>query len=88
MMPFITSQFLVRSAGDRPAVVPKGAVNFAFLGQYCEIADDVVFTVEYSVRSAQTAVFTLLGLDKKVSPIYRGHHDPSVLFNSVKAMLK
>ena len=88
MMPFITSQFLVRLAGDRPAVVPKGAVNFAFLGQYCEIADDVVFTVEYSVRSAQTAVFSLLGLDKQVSPIYKGHHDPSVLFNSVKAMLK
>ena len=88
MMPYITSQFLVRAEGDRPAVVPKGAVNFAFLGQYCEIADDVVFTVEYSVRSAQTAVFSLLGLDKKVSPIYKGQHDPTVLFNSVKAMLK
>ena len=88
MMAYITSQFLVRSTGDRPAVVPEGAVNFAFLGQYCEIADDVVFTVEYSVRSAQTAVFTLLELDKQVSPIYKGHHDPGVLFNSIKAMLK
>ena len=88
MLPYITSQFLVRSAGDRPAVVPKGAMNFAFLGQYCEIPDDVVFTVEYSVRSAQTAVFTLLDLDRKVSPIYKGHHDPAVLFASVKTMLK
>ena len=88
MMPYITSQFLVRAEGDRPAVVPKGARNFAFLGQYCEIADDVVFTVEYSVRSAQIAVFALLDLDKKVSQIYKGQHDPSVLFNSVKAMLK
>lgn len=88
MMPYITSQFLVRSKGDRPAVVPKGAANFAFLGQYCEIADDVVFTVEYSVRSAQTAVFTLLDLDAEVSPIYKGHHDPGVLFSSVKAMLR
>lgn len=88
MMPFITSQFLVRAEGDRPAVVPKGAKNFAFLGQYCEMADDVVFTVEYSVRSAQTAVFTLLDLDKKVSAIYKGQHDPGVLFASVKAMLK
>ena len=88
MMPYITSQFLVRAEGDRPAVVPKGARNFAFLGQYCEIADDVVFTVEYSVRSAQIAVFALLDLDKKVSTIYKGQYDPSVLFNSVKAMLK
>ena len=47
-----------------------------------------MFTVEYSVRSAQTAVFTLLGLDRPVLPIYKGHHDPSVLFNAVKAMLK
>jgi oleate hydratase len=79
---------LLESAGDRPAVVPKSAVNFAFLGPYCEIADDVVFAVEYSVRSAQTAVFSLLGLDTQVSPIYKSHHDPNVLFNSVKAMLK
>lgn len=88
MMPLITSQFLVRSPGDRPAVVPHGAANFAFLGQYCEIADDVVFTVEYSVRSAQTAVVRLLNLDREVSPIYKGHYDPGVLLRSVKALLR
>jgi oleate hydratase len=88
MMPYITSQFLVRAEGDRPAVVPKGAKNFAFLGQYCEIPHDVVFTVEYSVRSAQIAVFTLLDLDRAISPIYKGQHDVGILFSSVKAMLK
>lgn len=55
MMPFITSQFLRRAPGDRPQVFPKGWRNLAFMGQYCEMPDDVVFTVEYSVRSAQTA---------------------------------
>lgn len=82
LMPFITSQFLVRAKGDRPAVVPKGSTNLAFLGQYCEIPDDVVFTVDYSVRSAQTAVYALLKLEKKVTPIYKSTHDPQVLLKS------
>jgi myosin-crossreactive antigen len=59
---FITSQFLVRSKGDRPQVVPAGSANLALIGQYCEIPDDVVFMVEYSVRAAQIAVKTLLAL--------------------------
>jgi oleate hydratase len=87
MLPFITSQFLVRGKTDRPPVIPKGSANLAFIGQYCEIPDDTVFTVEYSIRSAQTAVFSLLKLDKKASPIYKGQHDTHVLFDSVRALL-
>jgi oleate hydratase len=88
LMPYITSQFLPRRKGDRPRVVPRGSTNLAFLGQFCEIPDDVVFTVEYSVRSAQIAVYTLLHLDKGVSPIYRGYRDPRILFNSLRTMLR
>lgn len=86
MMPYITSQFLTRQRGDRPLVVPDGSTNLAFLGQYCEIPDDVVFTVEYSVRSAQTAVYTLLHVDKKVAPIYKGLHDLNVVYESIRTM--
>jgi oleate hydratase len=50
MMPFVTSQFLRRAKGDRPQVVPKGSQNLALMGQFCELPDDVVFTVEYSIR--------------------------------------
>jgi oleate hydratase len=85
-MPYITSQFLVRKAGDRPDVVPKGSTNLAFVGQYCEQPDDVVFTVEYSIRSAQAAVYTLLRLDKKPTPIYKGAHDPRVLFEALETL--
>ena len=46
MMPFITSQFLRREKGDRPQVVPAGWTNLAFTGQFCELTDDVVFTVD------------------------------------------
>jgi oleate hydratase len=85
-MPYITSQFLVRKAGDRPLVVPKGSTNLAFLGQYAELPDDVVFTVEYSVRSAQIAVDTLMKLDKKPSPIYKGLHDPKVVLEALQTL--
>jgi oleate hydratase len=86
MMPFITSQFMPRVKGDRPLVRPTGTTNIAFIGQYCEMPDDVVFTVEYSVRSAQTAVFSLLHLDKEVSPLYKAQHHIEVLLNSLKAL--
>ncbi|MBT6153588.1 MAG: oleate hydratase [Planctomycetaceae bacterium] len=87
MMPYITSQFMPRAFGDRPNVVPNDAANFAFLGQFCELPGDVVFTVEYSIRSAQTAVYSLLGLQKKPLPLYKGHLHPAVLLRAVKAMI-
>jgi len=86
MLPFITSQFLPRSKGDRPKVIPEGSKNLAFIGQYCELPDDVVFTVEYSIRSAQTAVYSLLGLDRKVPPVYKGQFNPRVLLQAFRAL--
>jgi oleate hydratase len=83
VMPYITSQFSVRKAGDRPRVIPKGSENLAFIGQFCEQPDDVVFTVEYSIRSAQRAVYGLLALDKELTPMYKGAHDPRVLFEAL-----
>jgi oleate hydratase len=82
MMPFITSQFLRRAKGDRPHVVPDRSKNLAFIGQFCELPEDVVFTVEYSVRSAQTAVYSLLGLSRTPPPVYKGRYDPRVLLKA------
>ena len=86
MMPFVDSLFMPRELGDRPEVIPKGSTNFAFLGQFAEVPNDCVFTVEYSVRCAQTAVYSFFETDKKVLPIYQGHHDPEVLINATKAL--
>jgi oleate hydratase len=86
MMQFITSQFMPRHIGDRPQVCPPGTTDLAFIGQFCELPDDVVFTVEYSVGSAQTAVISLLGLSTHVSPLYKGQHDPVVVFGAMKAL--
>ena len=82
MMPFITSQFLRRSKGDRPQIVPEHSRNLAFIGQFCELPEDVVFTVEYSVRSAQTAVYSLLGLSRTPPPVYKGRYDPRVILKA------
>lgn len=86
MMPYITSQFMPRKVSDRPKVIPDGAKNFAFIGQYVEIPDDVVFTVEYSVRAAQIAVFGLLDVNRKVSPFYKGQYNPGILFDALKML--
>ena len=86
MMPFITSQFLPRKQGDRPQVVPKGSKNLGFAGQFCELPDDVVFTVEYSVRSAQLAVYGLLDLKLKPPAVYKGKYDLRVLLKAFCAL--
>ena len=79
LMPYITSQFMPRKKSDRPQVMPKGTKNFAFIGQFCEIPEEIVFTVEQSVRSAMIAVRGLLGIKKAVPPIYHGQYDPKVV---------
>ncbi len=86
MMPYITSQFMPRLKGDRPDVIPQGSTNLAFMGQFCEIENDCVFTVEYSVRSAIMAVYGLLGLEKPVPEIYPSLYDIRVLAKAVKTM--
>lgn len=86
MMPYITSQFMPRKKGDRPDVVPKGSVNLAFLGQFAEIPNDCVFTVEYSIRSAMIAVYTLLNLEKKVPEIYPSKYDIRVIIAATKTL--
>jgi oleate hydratase len=86
VMPYITSQFLARRSGDRPDVVPPGSTNLAFIGQFSELPDDVVFTVEYSIRSAQTAVYALAGIEKQVPPVYKGAHDPRVVFSALETL--
>ncbi len=85
-MPFVDSLFMPRSIGDRPEVVPEGATNFAFLGQFAEAPKDCVFTVEYSVRTAQMAVYGLFDTDKEVHPMYDSAHNPRYLMAALKAI--
>lgn len=53
-----------RKNEDRPKVVPDGAVNFAFIGQFAETPRDTIFTTEYSMRTGMESVYTLLNVDR------------------------
>ena len=88
LLPYTTSQFMPRAKGDRPEVVPKGCLNLAFVGQYCEVPDDVVYTVEYSVHSARLAVASLLGFANELPATYRGVEHPHALVAAMKIILR
>jgi len=88
LLPYTTSQFMPRVPGDRPPVVPPGTRNLAFVGQYCEIPDNVVYTVEYSVQSAALAVASLLGVPQVVPPAYRGLDHPNALIGAIRRVLE
>ena len=75
MMPYITAFFMPRAAGDRPDVVPAGAINFAFLGQFAETKRDTIFTTEYSMRTGMEAVYTLLNIDRGVPEVWGSTYD-------------
>ncbi|PTT87498.1 oleate hydratase [Pelomonas sp. HMWF004] len=75
-MPYITSMFMPREPGDRPLPVPPGTKNFAFISQFVEIPLDTVFTVEFSVRAAQMAVYQLMGITQQIPPVTP--HDKSL----------
>ncbi len=82
MMPYVDAQFQPRKMTDRPKVVPAGSTNFAMVSQFVEIPDDMVFTEEYSVRAARTAVYTLMGVNKKICPVTPYVKDPKVLMKA------
>jgi oleate hydratase len=75
MMPYVTAFFMPRAAGDRPDVVPEGAVNFAFIGQFAETTRDCIFTTEYSVRTGMEAAYRLLGVDRGVPEVFNSTYD-------------
>ena len=86
MMPYITAFFMPRAKGDRPDVVPQGAVNFAFLGQFAETPWDTIFTTEYSVRTGMEAVYTLLGIDRGVPEVWGSVYDVRCLLDATSKM--
>ncbi|MEG0275709.1 MAG: oleate hydratase [Coprobacillus sp.] len=87
MLPYITSFFMPRKAGDRPNVVPEGCINAAFIGQFAESPRGCVFTTEYSVRTAMEAVYTLLNVDRAVPEVYDSCYDIRYLLDATAKMM-
>lgn len=82
-MPYITSYFMPRQAGDRPLVVPKGSQNLAFIGNFAETKRDTVFTTEYSVRTAMEAVYQLLDVDRGVPEVFDSAFDLRTILSAL-----
>lgn len=74
-MPYINAFFQPREEKDRPLVVPKESINFAFVGQFAETPRDTIFTTEYSIRTGMEAVYTLLKIDRAVPEVWDSKYD-------------
>ncbi len=74
-MPYINAFFQPREEKDRPLVVPKESINFAFIGQFAETPRDTIFTTEYSIRTGMEAVYTLLKIDRAVPEVWGSKYD-------------
>jgi oleate hydratase len=86
LMPYITAMFMPRAAGDRPHVVPAGCTNLALMGQFVETSNDIIFTMDSSIRTARVGVYTLLGLRKKVPDISPVQYDIRTLLKAARAI--
>ncbi|KAM5368711.1 hypothetical protein ACJZ2D_009377 [Fusarium nematophilum] len=86
MMPYVTSFFMPRQAGDRPLVVPEGSKNFAFIGQFAETTRDTIFTTEYSVRTGMESVYQLAGVDRGVPEVWGSTYDVRVLLEAMSQL--
>lgn len=69
--PLATSAILPRDGIDRPEVIPPNPTNIGLIGQFTEVPNETTLTVEYSVRSAQLAVYALMGLKKSPPKVKR-----------------
>lgn len=85
-MPYITSMFMPRAKGDRPRVVPEGCKNLGLVGQFVETNNDVVFTMESSIRTARIAVYELLNLNKQVPDINPLQYDIRHLLKATQSL--
>ncbi len=86
-MPYAEAPTAPAKAGDKPKVLPTGSVNFAMIGQFVEIPEDMVLTEEYAVRSARTAVYGLMDMKREVCPVTPHGRRPFVLLRAARRAL-
>lgn len=85
-LPYCNSVWMPHRRGDLPRAVPAGATNLGFIGQFAEVPRDVVFTIEYSARTAWEAIHRLLRRGPP-PPVYQGQYDPAALFAALKTLI-
>jgi oleate hydratase len=86
MLPYITSFFQVRRAGDRPEIVPDGSVNLGFIGEFVETPSDCSFTLDSAIRTGEDAVYTLLGVNKRAPQNTDVQYDLRSIISALRAL--
>ncbi|AEF53217.1 oleate hydratase [Marinomonas posidonica] len=86
LMPYITAQFMPRATGDRPHPVPEGCTNLGLIGQFVETRNDIIFTMEASIRTARIGVYKLLNIPKQVPDISPTQYDIRNLIKGARAL--
>ncbi len=86
LMPYITAQFMTRAKGDRPRPVPEGCTNLGLIGQFVETRNDIIFTMEASIRTARIGVYKLLNIPKQVPDISPTQYDIRNLIKGARAL--
>jgi oleate hydratase len=86
-LPYCNSVWMPRRRSDRPRVVPEGATNLGFFGQFTEVPRDVVFTIEYPARTAWEAIHRLLRRGPAPPPVYQGQYHPAALLAALKVLI-
>jgi len=67
-------------------VVPEGCTNLGLMGQFVETSNDIIFTMDSSIRTARIAVYTLLGLRKQVPDISPAQYDIRSMLKAARAL--
>lgn len=75
IIPFMTAFYLPRAEGDKPKVIPDKSKNFGFIGQFARTVRDATLTVEYSVRTAMEAVYSLLDIKRGIPEVWDSTYD-------------
>ena len=86
LMPYITAQFMKRARGDRPQPVPEGCTNLGLIGQFVETRNDIIFTMESSIRTARIGVYKLLNIPKQVPDISPTQYDIRNMIKGARAL--
>ena len=82
MMPYIDAFFMPRAYGDRPKVVPDGAVNFALPRSVRRDAARHHLHHRVFMRTGMEAVYTLLNVDRGVPEVWGSVYDVRDLLNA------
>ena len=56
------------------------------MGQFVETSNDIIFTIDSSIRTARVGVYTLLGLRKQVPDISPVQYDIRTLLKAARAL--